>query len=101
MLDLMHLLLLSDRRARRLPHGSRSLDVLLPLAKRGGDARMRRYCEATATSSSPPTLEGLALAYWVSRVGRDLRTYENRPRRKAWMDANLHQPLAKLAQAGW
>lgn len=101
MLDLMHLLLLSDRRARRLPHGSRSLRVLLPLAQRGGDARMRRYCAATATPSEASTLEGLALAYWVSRVGRDLRTYENRPSRLAWMDANLHRPLRELARTGW
>jgi aminoglycoside phosphotransferase (APT) family kinase protein len=101
MLDLMHLRLLSDRRARRLPHGSRSLDVLLPVAQRGGDSCMRRYCEATATPAAAWTLEGLALAYWVSRVGRDLRSYANRPSRRAWMDANLHQPLGKLTRAGW
>jgi aminoglycoside phosphotransferase (APT) family kinase protein len=101
MLDLMHLLLLSDRRTRRLPHGSRSIDVLLPLAQGGGDARMRRYCAATATPGAASTLEGLALAYWVSRVGRDLRTYQNRPGRRAWMDANLHRPLEELARAGW
>jgi aminoglycoside phosphotransferase (APT) family kinase protein len=101
MLDLMHLLLLSDRRTRRLPHGSRSIDVLLPLAHGGGDARMRRYCAATATPGAASTLEGLALAYWVSRVGRDLRTYQNRPGRRAWMDANLHRPLQALARAGW
>jgi hypothetical protein len=101
MLDLMHLLLLSDRRARRLPHGSRSIEVLLPLAQGGGDARMRRYCAATGTPGAASTLEGLAVAYWVSRVGRDLRTYQNRPGRRAWMDANLHRPLQALAQAGW
>jgi aminoglycoside phosphotransferase (APT) family kinase protein len=101
LLDVMHLLLLSDRRARRLPHGSRSLRVLLPLAQEGGDARMRRYCAATATPSGSSTLEGLALAYWVSRVGRDLRTFENRPSRRAWMAANLHQPLRELARTGW
>jgi aminoglycoside phosphotransferase (APT) family kinase protein len=101
LLDVMHLLLLSDRRARRLTHGSRSLRVLLPLARDGGDARMRRYCAATATPSGASTLEGLALAYWVSRVGRDLRTFENRPSRRAWMEANLHQPVRELARRGW
>jgi aminoglycoside phosphotransferase (APT) family kinase protein len=101
LLDVMHLLLLSDRRARRLPHGSRSLRVLLPLAQDGGDARMRRYCAATATPSGASTLEGVALAYWVSRVGRDLRTFANRPSRRAWMEANLHQPVRELARMGW
>jgi aminoglycoside phosphotransferase (APT) family kinase protein len=100
LLDLMHVLLLSNRRTRRLAHGARSLRVLWPLAQAGGDARMRRYCEATGTPRSASTLEGLALAYWVSRVGRDLRTYQNRPSRAAWMDANLHEPLRQLARFG-
>jgi aminoglycoside phosphotransferase (APT) family kinase protein len=98
-LDLMHLLLLSSRRARRLPHGSRCTQVLLPLARRGGDERLRGYCAATGSRSDSGTLEALALAYWASRVGRDLRVYRDRPGRPRWMNDNLHRPLSELQPA--
>jgi hypothetical protein len=100
LLDLMHLLLMSDRRARRLPHGQRSLQVLLPLAQNGGDARMRRYCALRGAPAAARALEPLALAYWVSRTGRDLRTFANRPSRPDWMRANVHTPIAEVARSG-
>lgn len=97
-LDLMHLLLLADRRARRLSHGSRCTEVLLPLVQGGGDERLRRYCAEVGVPPEAAVLTGLALAYWVWRVGRDLRTYRDRPERPEWMEGNLHLPLRRLAR---
>ena len=71
--------------------------MLLPLARGGGDARIREYCAATGTPADPTTLEALARAYWIARVGRDLRTFADRPARRRWMDENVHRPLAALA----
>ena len=101
LLDLMHLILMSDRRARRMPHGQRSLRVLGELVRSRSDPRIRRDLAAIGVSAAPMTLEALVWAYWASRTGRDLRTFANRPGRESWMNANLHQPLRELARAGW
>ena len=100
MLDLLHLTALGGNEVRRLPHGARCTRVLWPLARSGGDQRMRAYCEATATPATPAVLEALAQAYWLSRVGRDLRTFADRGGRRSWMRDNVHRPLAALEQGG-
>jgi aminoglycoside phosphotransferase (APT) family kinase protein len=99
--DVLHLIALGDRRVRRLPHGRRCAERLWPLARAGNDARIRRYCERTGTAAEPRTLEALAVAYWLGRVARDLRTFGDRTARTTWMDVNFHGPLAALERAGW
>ena len=96
LLDLLHLIALGERRTRRLPHGRRCSEALWPLARDGGDERVRAYCEATGTPGDLDTLEALAIAYWLSRVGRDLRTFADRAGRRTWMAENVHRPLAAL-----
>lgn len=98
-LDLLHLTALSDPRMRRFAHGRRCTEGLWPLARRGGDARLQAYCRATGTPSEPEVLEALVTAYWLNRVARDLRTFADRGERPAWLEANLHEPLAHLAGA--
>jgi len=98
-LDLFHLTALSDPQLRRLAHGRRCAEGLWPLARRGGDARLQAYCRATGTPSVPEVLEALVTAYWLTRVARDLRTFADRGDRPAWLEANLHEPLAHLAGA--
>jgi Phosphotransferase enzyme family len=97
LLDLLHLLALADPRLRRLPHGERCRRALWPLARSGGDARLRSHCEAVGVPDDPATLEALAIAYWLTRVARDLRTFADRPARGDWMETNLRRPLAELA----
>ena len=99
LLDLLHLLALADPRLRRLPHGERCRRALWPLARAGGDARVRAHCDAVGVPKDPATLEALAIAYWLTRVARDLRTFADRPGRGAWMENNVRRPLAELA--GW
>lgn len=97
MLDLLHLIAMGEYRLRRLPHGRRCTSVLWPLARSGGDSRVRAYCEATGTPTDPDTLEALAVTYWLSRVGRDLATFADRAGRRIWMEDNVHRPLDALA----
>jgi len=97
LIDLLHLLALGDHRSRRLPHGRRCSEVLWPLARNGGNRDIGAYCEATGTPADPGTLEALALAYWLTRVARDLRTFADRAVRRPWMAENVHRPLSVLA----
>jgi aminoglycoside phosphotransferase (APT) family kinase protein len=99
LLDLLHLIALSDPRLRRLPHGERCRRALWPLTRSGGDARLRSHCAAVGVPDDPVTLEALAIAYWLTRVARDLRTFADRPSRRDWMESNLRRPLTYLA--GW
>ena len=92
--DLLHLLAHADRESRRLPHGRRCLERLWPLARRGDDPALLAYCEATELP--PDALEPLAVAYWLERVARDLRTFADRAGRLAWIDVNVLRPLAAL-----
>ena len=71
---------------------------LWPLAREGGNREIGAYCEATSTPKDPATLEALAIAYWLTRVGRDLRTFADRSHRRFWMTENIHRPLAVLAE---
>jgi Phosphotransferase enzyme family len=99
--DALHLIALGDRDVRRLPHGRRCTERLWPLARAGGDTRLRRCLARTGAPDDPATLEGLAVAYWLSRVARDVRTFADRTRRPTWMAVNLVNPLANLLSAGW
>jgi hypothetical protein len=99
LLDLLHLIALADPQLRRLPHGERCRRGLWPLARAGGDARLRSHCAAAGVPDDSVTLEALAIAYWLTRVARDLRTFADRPARGDWMKSNLRRPLAELA--GW
>jgi aminoglycoside phosphotransferase (APT) family kinase protein len=99
LLDLLHLTALDDPRLRRLPHGERCRRALWPLARAGGDVRLRSHCAAVGVRDDPATLEALAIAYWLTRVARDMRTFADRPARGDWMEANVRRPLMQLA--GW
>jgi aminoglycoside phosphotransferase (APT) family kinase protein len=99
LLDLLHLIALADPQLKRLPHGERCRRGLWPLARAGGDARLRSHCAAAGVPDDSVTLEALAIAYWLTRVARDLRTFADRPARGDWMKSNLRRPLAELA--GW
>jgi aminoglycoside phosphotransferase (APT) family kinase protein len=101
LLDLLHLIAYGKRSLRRLPHGLRCVRALWPLAAAGGSPDIRRYCAATATPADADTLEALAIAYWLGRVARDLRTFADRPHRPQWMADNVHRPLAELEMRGW
>ena len=96
MLDLMDLIALSSRRSSTLTPGPRSVGVLWPLVRAGGDRRMHEYAEATGTPRDARTLRALARAYWLRRVARDLRDYPDRQVRRRWIAENIHAPLAEL-----
>jgi aminoglycoside phosphotransferase (APT) family kinase protein len=96
LLDVLHLSVTAEPRSRRLSHGARCSDELWPLARAGGDARIRAYCAATETPGEPATLLALSEAYWLTRVARDLREFSDRARRDEWLELNLRRPLREI-----
>jgi hypothetical protein len=100
-LDLMDLVALSRRRIRDVPPGRRLLETLWPPARAGGDERLRAYCAALGVPGDARTLEALAVAYWLDRTARDLRPFDDRAGRPAWLRSNIRAPLAALEAAGW
>ena len=97
LLDMFHLIAWGERRYRPLSLGAFCESALWPLAQDGGDQRIRSYCEATGTPRDAETLEALAQAYWLVRAAREVGTFADRAKRPAWMEANVHRPLAALA----
>jgi len=96
LVDLFHLLLMRSPRLRRRSHGRRCTEILWPLLQNGGDWRLRRFCEQASIPHDVATLTALGTAYWLIRVARDLRQFEDRPSRPRWMTENVYRPLADL-----
>jgi thiamine kinase-like enzyme len=69
---------------------------LLPWARAGGDATSRAYCERLGLDLGPSQLEGLAIAWWLERVARELEEYGDRFRRPEWMRRNVELVLDAL-----
>jgi hypothetical protein len=96
LLDLYDLISLPVGQRRHLQIGARLEDVLLPLARQGGDERIRAYCEATNTPPEVDLLEAVVGVYWVSRTARSVREHPLRAERKSWVDENVRRPLDLL-----
>ena len=100
-IDLFDMIALSRRRVRDFTPGERLTEVLLPLARSGGDERVREYCRRLGVPADPRTLEALAVAYWLNRVARQLAPLSVFPQREGWADRNLRGPIRALTAAGW
>jgi aminoglycoside phosphotransferase (APT) family kinase protein len=101
LIDLFDLIALSRRRVKDLTPGERFTEVLWPLVRAGGDERIQAYCRAVGVSPDLQTLEGLAVAYWLNRVARQLHPLAVFLQREGWAQRNLHGPIQRLAAAGW
>ena len=101
LLDLFDLIALSRKRVRDLTPGERFTEVLWPLVRNGGNEQTRAYCKAVGVSPDLQTLEALAVAYWLNRVGRQLHPLAVFLQREGWNESNLHGPIRKLVAAGW
>jgi len=100
-IDLFDMIALSRRRVRDFTPGERLTEVLLPLARSGGDDRVREYCRRLELPQDPATLEALAVAYWLHRVARQLAPLSVFPQREGWAERNLRHPIRELTAAGW
>lgn len=100
LLDLLHLHATTARSSRRRPHGARCTDVLWPLTRMGGDERMREHCRACGLDPDRAVLEALGVAYWLTRVARDVATFHDRAARPEWLRLNLVDPARDLAVRG-
>ena len=101
LLDLFDLIALSRRRVRDFTPGERFTEVLWPLVRAGGNERIHAYCKAVGVPTDLKTLEALAVAYWLSRVGRQLHPLAVFLQREGWNESNLHGPIRRLVAAGW
>ena len=101
LLDLFDLIALSRRRVRDLTPGERFTEVLWPLVRAGGDDRVADYCRALDVPTDRETLESLAVAYWLSRVGRQLHPLSVFLQREGWMECNVSEPIRQLVAEGW
>ncbi len=101
LIDLFDLIALSRRRVRDFTPGERFTDVLWPLVRAGGNEQIHAYCKAVGVSPDLETLDALAVAYWLSRVGRQLHPLAVFLQREGWNERNLHGPIRKLVAAGW
>jgi glycosyltransferase involved in cell wall biosynthesis len=100
MLDLIDLIASTERGRRGEPPGPRFLRLVWPLARSGGDDRMRAYAHRTGTPADAGTLEALAVASWLAHVARDLLPFAHR-QRAAWLEQNVGDPVRALERAGW
>ncbi len=100
-IDLFDMIALSRRRVRDFTPGERLTEVLLPLARAGGDDRVREYCRRLGVPADADTLEALAVAYWLNRVARQLAPLSVFPQREGWADRNLRGPIRALTAVGW
>lgn len=71
LLDLLQLVATHPRHDGRSPT-SVVVGRLLPWARAGGDAMLRRYCARLGVDSAPAVLERLVLAFWLDRLASQL-----------------------------
>lgn len=88
-LDLLHLRYTAEQRPSDEDWGPGVVGHLVPWARAGGDAVLRDYCDRLGLSVDARTLEAIVLAYWLDRLGYQLRTHLHRRRQRRWLDRNV------------
>ena len=97
LLDLLDLRAqLGWRRRRGLRVGQNFTEILWPLARQGGDAPVRHYCQAVGVPNDPHLLEGLAMAHWLLRTARLGSLNPRRLEDTGWWRANVAAPMATI-----
>lgn len=96
-LPLLDLLQLATRR-RDEGRGVTSLvgRRLLPWARAGGDATVRRYCQRLGVHLTPALLERLVLAFWLDCLARELEKCGDRGGSPQWAILNVDPVLAAM-----
>jgi Phosphotransferase enzyme family len=89
LVDLFHL------EVTRRPYGSDDrwgravLERLLPVARDGGDAALRRYCREVDLAADARVLQALVSAYWLEYAAYQLRTHRDRHLQPDWIKNNV------------
>jgi aminoglycoside phosphotransferase (APT) family kinase protein len=89
LLDLIHLRHMVEHPLPDEDWGRSVVEHLIPWARQGGDALTRRYCAAVGFEPDPETLEALVLAYWLDRLGYQIRTHRYRHSQERWLARNV------------
>lgn len=96
LVDLLHLQLTRVDYGGDDEWGRAVVGRLLPLARAGGDAAVRRYCREVGLEADPALIEALALAYWLGYVAYQLETHVQRRSQPEWIEGNVELPLAAM-----
>jgi aminoglycoside phosphotransferase (APT) family kinase protein len=99
LLDLLHLELTRSPYGGDDRWGRAVLERLLPSARAGGEATLRRYCVGIGLDPDPAVLEALVLAYWLEYAAYQLRTHPDRHSQPAWIEGNLELVLREAGTA--
>ena len=99
MLDLLQLI------ATQTPDNGRGVTGsvtgrLLPWARAGGDATVRRYCTLFGIDVTPALLERLVVAFWLDQLARQLEKSGDRGGSPRWTVGNVDPVLAALGIDG-
>jgi hypothetical protein len=73
---------------------------LLPWARAGGDATLRRSCAPFGLDVTPALVERLVIAFWLDQLARQLAKCGDRGGSPRWSMDNVDRVLAALGMTG-
>jgi peptidoglycan/xylan/chitin deacetylase (PgdA/CDA1 family)/aminoglycoside phosphotransferase (APT) family kinase protein len=98
-LPLLDLLQLRLSQARSVPDedwGASVVGFLLPWARGPIDPSTEQYAAAVGFEADPDTLKALVAAYWLDRLGYQIRTHRFRRSQERWLAQNVDHVLDAL-----
>jgi aminoglycoside phosphotransferase (APT) family kinase protein len=96
-IDLLHLQLTRTPYGGDDDWGRAVVERLLPAARSGGDALLRRYCDELGIEPDPRVLEALVYAYWLEYAAYQLRAHLDRRSQPPWIEGNI-ELVARAAE---
>jgi Phosphotransferase enzyme family len=93
-LDLLQLIATQPRNGRGVT--AAVTGRLLPWARAGGDATLRRYCAPFGLDVTPALVERLVIAFWLDQLARQLEKCGDRGGSPRWTIDNVDPVLAAL-----
>jgi aminoglycoside phosphotransferase (APT) family kinase protein len=97
LLDLIHLRCLAQHVSADIDWGPAIVGHLLPWARCNGDEIAQAYARRTGIALTARMLETLVIAYWLERVGYQLRNFASRIERPVWLERNVRFVLNAFA----
>jgi Phosphotransferase enzyme family len=101
LLDLVHLRHMAEYSLPDDDWGPSVLAHVLPWARAGGDEVARAYCRRVGFDADPRRLTALAYAYWLDRLGYQVRTHLHRHTEERWLERNVDLVLQAVSEDGW
>jgi aminoglycoside phosphotransferase (APT) family kinase protein len=101
LMDLLHLHVSSKRWLTNGHLGPVLTNETLPWAREGGRSDdVRDYCRRIDLELTSKQVEALVVAYWLDRIGYELRTFTDRTR-PSWVEQNVDAVLDTVLSGGY